>query len=116
MSEKLTLNPYMRTLLLKEICRRMDIADYCRYLHNITFTENIQNTLTGDCPYCGGHQSFVINEVTGRSFCMACRDEGDLLALLCHLEGRDLTSIQDFLTGYLQEAERPSALRRGGAA
>jgi len=116
MSEPVILSPYMRGLLLKEICRRISIIDYCRYSLHISLTKNIRDTFTGDCPYCEGHESFVINEVTGRIYCMACRKEEDFLALAQTNYGYSLTSTLDMLTGYVKGAdERRKNAYAGGA-
>jgi len=116
MSEPAVLSPYMRGLLLKEICNRISIIDYCRYSLHISLTKNIRDTFTGDCPYCKGHESFVINEVTGRIYCMGCRKEEDFLALAQTKWGESLTSTLDMLTGYVKGAdERRKNAYAGGA-
>jgi hypothetical protein len=107
MNEHVTLSPYMRGLLLTEICRRMDIIGYCRYEFHMTLTRNIRDTYTGDCPWCEGHESFVINEMTGKSYCMGCRKEEDFLSLLQAKHNDSLTNILSMLTGCVKaEDER----------
>jgi hypothetical protein len=105
MSEPVVLSDYMRGLLVKEICRHIDIIGYCRYVLHISLTKNIRDTFTGDCPYCEGHESFVINEVTGRIYCMACRKEDDFLGLAQMDYGSNLTSTLNMLTGYAEGAD-----------
>jgi len=115
MSESVVLSPYMRGLLVKEICRHINIIDYCRYTLHISLTKNIRDTFTGDCPYCEGHESFVINEVTGRIYCMACRKEEDFLGLAQMNYDDSLTSTLDMLTGYAKGTdERRKAAYAGG--
>ena len=99
----------MRFLLLEEICKRMDIIDYCKYIHNLTFEKSIKNTYTGDCPFCSGHQAFAINSTTGKIYCMACKQEGDFLVLMSKLENIDLNSTLQRLSGYIEAAEKRKA-------
>jgi Fe2+ or Zn2+ uptake regulation protein len=115
MREKITLTPYMRALLLDEICRRMNIISYCHSILDISLEQSIQNTFTGDCPFCSGHQSFVINKSTGKYFCINCRANEDFLALLVKKEGRDLNSTLQVLSGYLEKSEKQRPAYAGGA-
>jgi len=105
MRESVVLSPYLRGLLLKEICRHVSIINYCKYRLQMSLTKNIRDTYTGDCPYCGGHESFVINEATGRIYCMGCRKEEDFISLVQANYDDSLTSTLDMLTGYLEEAD-----------
>jgi len=115
MSEPVVLSPYMRGLLVKEICSHIDIINYCRHTLHISLTKNIRDTFTGDCPYCEGHESFVINEVTGRIYCMACRKEEDFLGLAQMNYDDSLTSTLDMLTGYAKGTdERRKKAYAGG--
>ena len=106
MSEPVVLSPYMRGLLVKEICNHINIINYCRYTLHISLTKNIRDTYTGDCPYCKGHESFVINEATGKIYCMGCRKEEDFLDLAQTNYGYSLTSTLDMLTGYAEEVDK----------
>jgi DNA primase len=107
MKEHITLSPFMRGLLLREICRRMDIIEYCQHQFHMSLTKNIRDTYTGDCPWCEGHESFVINEVTGQSYCMGCGKEADFFSLLQAKHNDSLTTILSRLTGCVQaEDER----------
>jgi DNA primase len=115
MNETITLSSYMRALLLEEICRRMDIIDYCKYTHNLLFKRCIKNTYTGDCPFCSGHQAFAINSTTGKIYCMACKQEGDFLVLMSKLENIDLNSTLNRLSGYLKGEEKRKKAYAGGA-
>jgi len=111
---KITLPLFIRRLLLEEICKRIDIIDYCDYWFHLTFKKSIKHTYTGDCPYCSGHQSFVINSTTGKSYCMACRNEGDFLTLMSTKEEIDLNSTLHRLSGYLEGAEERKKAYAGG--
>ena len=112
---KITLPFFIRSLLLEEICKRIDIIDYCDYWFHLTFKKSIKHTYTGDCPYCSGHQSFVINSTTGKSYCMACKKEGDFLTLMSTKENIDLNSTLHRLSGYLEGAEERKKAYAGGA-
>ena len=105
MTDQITLTPYMRSLLLEEICKRLNIIEYCEYFLNAPFTQSIKNTFTGNCPYCAGYMAFVINKSNGKYFCMTCKCEGDFLTLMCEKERRDLNATLQVLTGYLKTAE-----------
>jgi hypothetical protein len=111
---KITLPLFIRSLLLEEICRRIDIIDYCDYWFHLTFKKCIKHTYTGDCPYCSGHQAFAINSTTGKSYCMACRNEGDFLTLMSTKENIDLNSTLHRLSGYLEGAEERKKAYAGG--
>jgi hypothetical protein len=105
MNDSITLTPYMRELLLEEICSRINIIEYCQYILNAPFTQSIQNTFSGGCPYCAGYQAFVINKATGKYFCISCRAEGDFFTLMCEKQCRDLNAALQVLTGCLKTAE-----------
>ena len=113
---KMTLSPYMRSLLLKEICRRIDIIDYCHYWFHLTFKKSIKDTFTGDCPFCSGKKSFAINSITGKSYCMICRKEKDFLTLMSTKDRIDLNSTLHRLSGYLEGAEKRKAAAYAGGA
>jgi len=115
MNETITLSSYMRALLLEEICTRLDIIDYCKYFYHLTFKKCIKDTFTGDCPYCSGHQAFALNSVTGKSYCMACKQEGDFLTLMSTKENIDLNSTLNRLSGYLKGEEKRKKAYAGGA-
>jgi len=114
MMEKIRLTTYMRALLLEEICSRMDIISYCKYIYNLIFTKSTKHTFTGDCPFCSGYKSFVINSVTGKSYCMACRKEEDFLTFMSIKERIDLNSTLQRLSGYLEGAEKRKKACVGG--
>jgi hypothetical protein len=101
MKDTISLTPYMRALLLDEICRRTNIIEYCHYFLKMNLEQSIKSTFTGDCPYCSGHQAFVINNSTGKYFCIHCREEGDFLTLMSRKENCDLNSTLHVLSGYL---------------
>jgi hypothetical protein len=105
MTEQITLTPYMRSLLLEEICARLNIIEYCEYFLKRPLTQSIQNTFTGNCPYCAGYMAFVINKSNGKYFCMSCKCEGDFLTLMCEKEHRDLNASLQVISGYLETAE-----------
>jgi DNA primase len=115
MIDTVILSPYMRGLLLEEICRRMDIIEYCKYVYNHTFKQSIKNTYTGDCPFCSGYQSFVINSTTGKSYCMSCGKEEDFLSLMSIKEKIDLNSTLNRLSGYIEADEKSKLVYSGGA-
>jgi hypothetical protein len=112
--DKISLTSYMRALLLDEICRRTDIIDYCNFFFKMNLEQSIKNTFTGDCPFCSGHQSFVINNSTGKYFCINCRTEEDFLTLMSKKEGRDLNSTLQVLSGYLEKEEELKPAYTGG--
>lgn len=112
---KITLPLFIRSLLLEEICRRIDIIRYCQSFYNLTFKKSIKHTFTGDCPFCSGSKSFAINNVTGKSYCMACKKEGDFLTLMSTKERIDLNSTLHRLSGYLEGAEERKKAYAGGA-
>lgn len=114
--DNITLTPYMRSLLLDEICRRMNIIDYCHYILHITLEQSIKNTFTGDCPFCRGYQAFVINKSTGKYFCINCRVEGDFLTLMCKKDNNDLNSTLSVLSGYLKAEEKRNPAYAGGVS
>jgi phage/plasmid primase-like uncharacterized protein len=114
MREKITLTPYMRALLLDEICRRTNIIDYCNFILKMNLEQCIKNTFTGDCPFCNDHQAFVINKATGKYFCINCRTEGDFLTLMSKKGNRDLNSTLQVLSGYLEKEEELNPAHTGG--
>ena len=109
MNDTITFAPYMRALLLEAICSRMDIIDYCKYFHHLTFKKSINHTYTGDCPYCSGHKSFCINSSTGKIYCMACKQEGDFLTLVSKQENINLDITLHRLSGYIEAVEKRKA-------
>jgi hypothetical protein len=113
--DKVSLTPYMRALLLDEICRRMNIINYCSSILNITLEQNIKNTFIGACPFCNDCDAFVINKSTGKYLCVNCSTEGDFLSLMAKKEGRNLNSSLQVLSGYLEKAERSKRPYAGGA-
>jgi len=116
MNETITLSSYMRALLLEEICKRVNIIDYCKFFYHLTFKQRIKHTFTGDCPYCSGHQAFAINNTTGKSYCTACRQENDFLTLMSTKENIDLNSTLNRLSGYLKSAEEHKKAACAGGA
>lgn len=114
--EKITLAPYMRALLLKEICRRMDIISYCQNILNIPLKESIKGIFDGDCPFCNDLKTFGITKGTGKCFCNACKTKGDFLTLMCKMENYDLNSVLHMLTGYLRATETRKTKHAGGAS
>ena len=116
MRDKITLTPYMRALLLDEICRRTNIIDYCNVILEMGLEQSIKNTFTGDCPFCSGHQAFVINNSTGKYFCINCKTEGDFLTLMSKKECRDLNSTLQVLSGYLKAEEKQKPAYAGGVS
>ena len=96
----------MRALLLTEICRRMDIIDYCiRWLY-IHLDPGLRDTWTAAyCPYCGKKDVFHLDKNTGKYFCISCGKEGDFLGLMSDKKRNDLTGTLFNLTGYLQQAD-----------
>ena len=115
MIEMISLTSYMRDLLLEEICSRMDIIEYCKYFYHLTFTQSLKDTYTGDCPFCRARNSFAINKVTGKSYCLACGKERDFLALMSKRDGRDLNGTLQVLTGYLEAKKEAKPAYSGGA-
>ena len=111
---KIILPRFIRKLLLEEICKRMDIIDYCDYWLHLTLKKSINHTYTGDCPYCSGQQSFILNSTTGKSYCMACRKEEDFLTLVSIKERSDLDGTLHMLSGYLENAEKHKKAYAGG--
>jgi hypothetical protein len=112
--DKVSLTPYMRALLLDEICRRMNIITYCSSILNITLEQNIKNTFIGACPFCHDCDAFVINESTGKYLCIHCSTAGDFLTLMSKKEGRNLNSSLKILSGYLEKAESSKRPYAGG--
>ena len=114
MIEKINLTPYMRSLLLAEICKRMDIIDYCSCFYNFILKPDIKNIFTGNCPFCSGDQSFTINKTTGKIFCCVCKKEEDFLTLMGQKEDRDLNNTLKVLTRYLETKEKLKPKYSGG--
>jgi phage/plasmid primase-like uncharacterized protein len=114
--DKISLSPYMRSLLLEEICKRMDIINYCKFFYHLTFKKCTKHTFTGDCPYCSGRRAFAINSTTGKSYCTACRQESDFLTLMSTKENIGLNSTLNRLSGYLKSAEEHKKAARAGGA
>jgi phage/plasmid primase-like uncharacterized protein len=114
MTGKITLTPYMRDLLLDEVCRRMDIIDYCNCSLHITLELNIKDIFIGECPFCNDRDSFAINKATGKYCCVNCDTEGDFFTLMSKKDGRDLDSTLQVLSGCLEKAERSRQPYAGG--
>jgi len=115
MIEKIDLTPYMRTLLLDEICSRMNIIDYCNITLHSTLEQNIKDIFIGACPFCHDQDAFAINKATGKYICVNCNTEGDFFTLMSKKEGRDLNSTLQVLSGYLEESERQMPAYAGGS-
>jgi hypothetical protein len=114
MTEKIDLTPYVRALLLDEICRRMNIINYCKCTLNITLEQTITDIFIGDCPFCHGQDAFAINKATGKYCCVNCDTEGDFFTLMSKTDGRDLNSTLQVLSGYLEKAEQSRRPYTGG--
>ena len=105
MTDQITLTPYLRELLLEEICARLNIVEYYQFILNVPFTRGIRSTFEGGCPFCRASQAFVIHADTGKYFCTACRQEGDFLMLMSRKYNRDLNITLEALTVYLKMAD-----------
>ena len=114
MTDKITLTSCMRALLLDEICRRMNIIDYCNCTLHITLEKNIKNIFLCDCPFCHDQDAFAINKATGKYICVNCNTEGDFFTLMSKKDGHDLNSTLQVLSGYLEKAERSRRPYAGG--
>lgn len=114
MSEKVTLPPYMRKLLLTEICESMDIITYCLRELGLVFCPGMRNFYSGYCPYCLECDAYHINQKTGRCFCVSCGDESDFITLVCDRKGYDVSESLCFLSSHLEEAERQQVTYCGG--
>jgi len=105
MNEQITLTPYLRALLMKEICSRLDIVEYFEYILDAPFTRGIRNTFEGACPFCRGVKTFVAAKETGKYFCTTCSAEGDFLTLLNKTRHLTLNAALEFLSEYLKIAD-----------
>jgi len=105
MTDRITLTPYLRGMLLEEICSRLNIVEYYQFVLGNPFTRGIRNNFEGDCPFCFSIKTFVVDRGTGKYFCITCKSKGDFLTLLCEKEDRDLNAVLQVLTGYLKTAD-----------
>jgi DNA primase len=105
MTDQITLTPYLRALLLKEICSRIDIVEYYEFLLNAPLTKSIRNTFTGTCPFCSDAKAFIIDKESGEYLCAACGQTGDFLTLVGKKHNLSVNSSLQVVTGYLGTAE-----------
>jgi hypothetical protein len=103
--DQITLTPYLRALLMEEICSRIDIVEYYQFILDAPFTRGIRNTFEGACPFCKGNREFVINAHTGKYFCTTCGCEGDFLTLLNKTRHLTLDAALGFLSKDLKIAD-----------
>ena len=112
MTDQITLTPYLRALLLKEICCRLDIVEYYEFLLNAPLTKSIRNTFTGTCPFCSDKMSFIIDKESGEYLCAACSQNGDFLTLAGKKNNCGLNESLQTVAGYLGRAEERRAKSR----
>ena len=111
MNEQITLTPYLRALLMKEICSRLDIVEYYQFILDAPFTRGIRNTFECCCPFCSACKAsrvlkaFVVDKTAGKYFCTTCGAEGDFLTLLNKTRHLTLNAALEFLSKDLKSAD-----------
>lgn len=109
---EINLTGFMREFLLLEICRRIDIIDYCEYFMNFKLTPGSKNSYKGKCPWCGKN-TFTVNKTTGLCSCSSCSRDDDFLTLAsCNLKCH-LNYTLHFLKGYIRSTEKSSNDKKG---
>ena len=114
MSEKATLPPFLRKLLLIEICSRIDITRYCTMRLGVYLQIGMRDFYSGFCPYCW-KKGYHVNNKTGSCFCAACSKKSDFIELLGDKKGLDFSGTLAFLNDLLEEVEKQQVTYSGGA-
>jgi phage/plasmid primase-like uncharacterized protein len=105
MTDQITLTPYLRAMLLKEICSRINIVEYYEFLLNAPLTKSIRNTFTGTCPFCSDAKAFIMDKESGEYLCTSCNQNGDFLTLAGKKNNLSVNESLQVVTGYLGTAE-----------
>ena len=106
LNEVETLPPFLRKLLLREICRCMDITRYCTMELGLYLAGEMRDFYSGFCPYCWKKNAYLLHKKTGLFVCRACRKKSDFIAFLGERKGYDTSQALSFLNDYLEEAEK----------
>jgi len=106
--EPLVLNDYLRTILLTEICKRMDISiffdSYLKLPLKYAGTKGV-----GICPWCHTTGSFTVNKKNGTCSCRNCSRKSDLLNLVSkYQQFTHLNGALEYITGYLESQDKYS--------
>ena len=104
---EIILSRFMKKLLLLEICRRMNIIDFCSYSLGLKFKNAGENVYTGKCPW-RGENTFKINKTSGLCFCSACCRNEDLFSLVSYKKKFSLNKTLHYLTRYIAALEEHS--------
>jgi phage/plasmid primase-like uncharacterized protein len=115
MKDAISLTSYMRALLLDEICRRMDIIEYCKQTFAIKLNHFKGSAYKSNCPFCRQKDVFLLSKKTGRYSCTCCKHVSDFLDLVAFSKKYDLNDTLAYISEYLEKAEEPETAYTGGA-
>jgi phage/plasmid primase-like uncharacterized protein len=114
MKDTISLTSYMRALLLAEICRRMDIIEYCKQTFALKLNHFKGSVYKGNCPFCRQKDVFLLSKKTGRYSCTYCKYVSDFLHLVEISKNYNLNETLAYISEYLEKAEELEAAYTGG--
>jgi hypothetical protein len=114
MTEKISLTSYMRTLLLEEICSRMNIIEYCNQAFGLKLHHFKGSCYKGKCPYCRQKNVSFLHGKTGHFSCPHCRKASDFFHLVGVFRNCDLNGSLAYISDYLEKAEELELACAGG--
>jgi hypothetical protein len=109
------LTPSLRTFLLETILLRLDVKDFACQVLELELVEDGEEKLKGNCPFCGGEESFSLHKKSGSSSCHICLEERDLFFLVRQFACPPTPVMNDVLMYFnvcIRVAEQRKAKRR----
>lgn len=109
----------IRPVLLREVCRNIDILDNLRWKHSVNLVrkEDHENEYITGCPFCSTPGTLVLNKKTGICYCRACELTEDFFTMKCAYRSCKLEHVLDELCTILAFRSEPEAcepVRNGG--
>jgi glutaredoxin len=114
MTEKISLTPYIRALLLEEICSRMDIIEYCKQTFHLKLNHFKGSCYKGKCPFCRHKNVSLLSKKTGHFSCPHCKKVSDFLHIIAAYKDYDLNETLAYISDYLEKAEELELAHAGG--
>ena len=105
MNNTLSIPLYMKSILLKEICRRMDIIGWLnrRMGLELEATKKFAEIYQGLCPFCRGKKKrFFCDSETGYCACDSCWQMADFFKLAAFENNGDADKGMRMLVEYLR--------------
>jgi hypothetical protein len=102
--DTVTLAPWMRTILLEEICRRFHIINYCNHFFNLDLKQMDGAGHRGTCPWCCKKEVFMCNKTTGTCYCESCGILADFFDIITKHWNFDLSFSLKLVAWQLEKA------------